>query len=659
MDPTRQLVTRLRQSGGMTLQKLRRLRARRWKYPLSIERRYTAAISRYLKKQWEDYAFIATRMMVPREDALEDLEPLPGTTGPALGGIVSIAESMEAFNRREIEAFRKIAVGEAFQEDEPWVAGVLRDWEQEQVSLITKASQDMRDAVARRVRDGVKRGLTGKEISRMVQSEMPGISFRRARMIARDQASKLNASLTQGRMSDAGLSTYVWDTAQDERVRGNPGGIYARALPSHWAMQGLVCRWDDPTVCLDANGEWVKRPADAPYLHPGQAIMCRCVALPNWDELESVGDSGLPEAGAAPMEATVEPAAQEEPAVDTGIFSTARDFTSSLESRFETVKKFARNWLGDAYDRFMRLPGYVRSQYSGTFMGYITGIGRSTKASFARGSREILVPGRFEKAKNIMDASVLVHEAGHALDHRLGARYGSIFASHNRFQAFGNRNLATIIREELVDPMLESAASERPDTLKSMLKAIPAEARAALGKYLDSKGGYGYSLEMASIIHHGSGEEGKAIARMLRETVAPADVWKALATGDMGSVSDYILKTFERDTRYSDTHKILVDRRTPTFSKFRQDVMDAGDKEAIYGGISDMFEAATHVPGTFGEYGHGGAAYWLRGPERASTEAFAEILEMLGSPSPRAAYILDKYLPTARDLVLHIIKEGE
>lgn len=312
MDPTRQFITRLSQSGGMTRTRLRRLKARRWKYPLSLERQYTASISRHLSRQWKEYSAMATRMMVPRSDAVEDLTPLPGTTGPALGGIMNIASSIEAFNRKEMEAFRKIAVGEAFQEDESWVKSVLDTWAREQVSLITKASQDMRDAVARRVRDGVKKGQTGREIEKTVMQEMPGISFRRARVIARDQASKLNASLTQGRMADAGLSTYIWDTAQDERVRGNPGGRYSKAIPSHWEMQGKICRWDDPTVCLDDNGEWVKRPPTAPYFHPGMAIMCRCVALPNWQELEGVKDSGLPAVEPVAMPAAVEPAPVED-----------------------------------------------------------------------------------------------------------------------------------------------------------------------------------------------------------------------------------------------------------------------------------------------------------------------------------------------------------
>lgn len=288
MLTTRNLKTLLTFGGGMTKNKLRRLNGRRWKYPLSLERLYTSAISRYLKKRWVEYMNMATKMLVPRMDGVEDLEPKPGETGPALGAIVSIAEDIDEFNSKELQAFQTIAVGEAFAESEIWVKDVLNKWSKEQVSLITKATNDMRDAVARRVRDGVKKGLLAKDITKQVLAEMPGISFRRARVIARDQTSKLNAELSQRRMTEAGLETYKWETSLDERVRGNPSGKYPFAKLSHWVMQGKICRWDDPTLCMNSKGEWEKRPTNAVYLHPGQDIMCRCVALPNWNELENI-----------------------------------------------------------------------------------------------------------------------------------------------------------------------------------------------------------------------------------------------------------------------------------------------------------------------------------------------------------------------------------
>lgn len=292
MDGTRKFATALSLAGGATKAKIRKLKGRRWKYPLSLELQYGTAINRYMTKRWKEYAGQALAMMVPRMDSAVSLEPAPGEYGPALGAIVSIARNIGEFNKREMDAFRKIAVGDAFVQDEPWVEKTLQDWAQNQVSLITKATDDMRDAVARRVRDGVKHGKINREIESQIMQDLPGISKRRAQIIARDQASKLNASLSEGRMKDAGLETYIWETAYDERVRGLPGGKYPKALPSHWAMQGKICRWDDPTVYRNAKGEWEKRPANCPYTTPGTEILCRCVALPNWDELEEVEAAG-------------------------------------------------------------------------------------------------------------------------------------------------------------------------------------------------------------------------------------------------------------------------------------------------------------------------------------------------------------------------------
>ena len=75
MIPTSKFINDLKRAGGMTKVKLRRLKGIKWKYPLSLERQYAAAINRFMSKRWKEYAKIAVPMMVPRVDALEDLEP--------------------------------------------------------------------------------------------------------------------------------------------------------------------------------------------------------------------------------------------------------------------------------------------------------------------------------------------------------------------------------------------------------------------------------------------------------------------------------------------------------------------------------------------------------------------------------------------------------
>lgn len=97
--------------------------------------------------------------------------------------------------------------------------------------------------------------------------QLGGITERRAALIARDQTSKLTGALNQSRQQENGIEEYIWRTAGDRRVVGDPGGLYPkgnRVHGDHYHRDGKKFRWDNP-------------PADG---HPGQAINCRCVAIP-------------------------------------------------------------------------------------------------------------------------------------------------------------------------------------------------------------------------------------------------------------------------------------------------------------------------------------------------------------------------------------------
>ena len=49
------------------------------------------------------------------------------------------------------------------------------------------------------------------------------ITDNRARLIARDQTAKMRGKIDELRQQDAGIDSYIWRTAQDERVVGAPG----------------------------------------------------------------------------------------------------------------------------------------------------------------------------------------------------------------------------------------------------------------------------------------------------------------------------------------------------------------------------------------------------------------------------------------------------
>lgn len=123
----------------------------------------------------------------------------------------------------------------------------------ENVALIKSIPEEYFKKLETIVFTGTTQGRSASSMIQKIQ-ELGHSSENRARLIARDQTSKLNSALNQQRSQNLGVEEYIWRTAGDERVR-----------PSHARKNGKVFRWDDP-------------PSDTG--HPGQDIQCRCVAQP-------------------------------------------------------------------------------------------------------------------------------------------------------------------------------------------------------------------------------------------------------------------------------------------------------------------------------------------------------------------------------------------
>jgi SPP1 gp7 family putative phage head morphogenesis protein len=116
------------------------------------------------------------------------------------------------------------------------------------VSLISVVNADTKNRVEQIIFDGFARRMTKKEITRELAKAL-GITQRRARIISSDQTHKLNIALTKYRNLQLGISSYIWRTRRDDRVR-----------PAHRAREGKMFRWD----------------AKEPPL-PGYEVGCRCV----------------------------------------------------------------------------------------------------------------------------------------------------------------------------------------------------------------------------------------------------------------------------------------------------------------------------------------------------------------------------------------------
>jgi uncharacterized protein with gpF-like domain len=101
-------------------------------------------------------------------------------------------------------------------------------------------------------------------------------TVKRARFIARDQFHKVSATINEHQCRDLGCEGYIWSTSHDERVVGNPSGLYphgSRMHGDHYKRDGKFFRYDKP-------------PADG---HAGLPIACRCIQRGVIDLVKALG----------------------------------------------------------------------------------------------------------------------------------------------------------------------------------------------------------------------------------------------------------------------------------------------------------------------------------------------------------------------------------
>jgi uncharacterized protein with gpF-like domain len=101
---------------------------------------------------------------------------------------------------------------------------------------------------------------------KITEQNLEDLLLNRAKLITRTQISRAIAAENIARFQQAGLTHYVWRTSEDERVVGNPEGLYPKGNPGHedhYHRDGKVFAFDNP-------------PEDG---HPGVPYNCRCVML--------------------------------------------------------------------------------------------------------------------------------------------------------------------------------------------------------------------------------------------------------------------------------------------------------------------------------------------------------------------------------------------
>lgn len=133
----------------------------------------------------------------------------------------------------------------------------LGDYMRIAIARNTSLIKSLSDETVKRVEQAVVTNAIGGNSAktlRGVLTDQFGVMDSRAKLIARDQMSKFNSDLNRIRQEQAGVESYDWSTAHDERVR-----------PLHKTLDGQRYDWGQRTGAEDG-------------LPPGQPIQCRCIA---------------------------------------------------------------------------------------------------------------------------------------------------------------------------------------------------------------------------------------------------------------------------------------------------------------------------------------------------------------------------------------------
>lgn len=140
------------------------------------------------------------------------------------------------------------------------------------VSLISSASMEYLKNVETSIITGVNRGLRYEEIAKQITGKngADGKLKRKIQLIARNEMANVNSQLNKKRSENLGITKFKWISADDERVRGNPNGLYPNARPSHWHLDykrsGKLFEWKKGAPSKDGP------------IWPGSAVLCRCTS---------------------------------------------------------------------------------------------------------------------------------------------------------------------------------------------------------------------------------------------------------------------------------------------------------------------------------------------------------------------------------------------
>jgi SPP1 gp7 family putative phage head morphogenesis protein len=237
--------------------------------PLRIELELKRAIQRILLGHLHIAEDATIEEILARVNQLADNAPLLERIGRLLS-----SQMVTQVNRANVQSWRE-AAAKASRGREIYLAlrkelqggpvGTrVRDLVSENARLISSIPADVREHLNHEIMRYQQEGLRPEAVAKMLRKRIPELTKSRAALIARTEVSKADTAMTRYRSEDLEIDWYMWQTAEDGRVR-----------VSHRKMDKVLCRWDTPPPPEILAGE----KSEGNY-GPGEIYNCRCIALP-------------------------------------------------------------------------------------------------------------------------------------------------------------------------------------------------------------------------------------------------------------------------------------------------------------------------------------------------------------------------------------------
>ena len=200
-----------------------------------------------LKRQWESDTFvkISTRM------AQEFVNSILEFNNRSFNVAIAKTFGIDAYSTPELKRALELSVKTNSQ-------------------LIRSLTSEHINQVANMVYANVMAGYSPTKIESNILAY--GVSYSRAKLIARDQTAKVMGDISRVKQQSGGFQYFKWDTSHDERVRET----HRKAAKARTPYGIGVYKWDDLPLVGGRR------------LAPTQDYQCRCVALPiaDWEVVE-------------------------------------------------------------------------------------------------------------------------------------------------------------------------------------------------------------------------------------------------------------------------------------------------------------------------------------------------------------------------------------